>query len=308
MPWWVGPGEAAPTYLTRTDGRALLYAGKINSIIGPSEEGKSWLALLACLQAIRDNRVVTYIDFESDGPSIGGRLKQVGASDRELCRLWYVQPDERYLPHEVHSDLVIVDGLNAFYGLHGIDGNDSIAVTQFNRYVFVPWATAGACVAIIDHTPKNTQPGQGQGAIGSQAKRSVITGASLKVKMTESFGRKRLGHATVYVDKDRCGHVRGLQEEDKSVAQLTVDDRNGTLMTLGPSPWVRKEENAQDRQVSLDREFENALAGGPLSREGLADNLSMGSSHTRFRDNLARLITQGRIVVSPGRPKMHSWV
>lgn len=308
-PWWAGPGEIAPTYLTRHDGRALLYAGKVNSIIGPSEQGKSWLALLATLQALRDGKEVTYVDFESDGSSIGGRLRQMGATDRELAKLRYVQPDARYQTMDMASDLITVDGLNGFYGLHGVDYNSTVEVTQFNRVVFVPWATAGSCVNLIDHTPKNTQPGQGAGAIGSQAKRAVITGASLKLTMTTAFGRGRLGKATVFVDKDRCGHVRGLQCDDGSVAELIADDVNGTKVALTGSPWVAKEANNQNRQVTMDREFARALAGGPLSREGLADNLSMGSSHTRFRDNLARLIADGRITATKvGRATTHTWV
>lgn len=288
----------------------MLYGSKINSIIGPSEQGKSWLALLACLQAIRDGKRVSYVDFESDGPSIGGRLKQMGASDRELALLHYVQPDERYTPHDIYSDLAIVDGLNAFYGLHGVDANNTVEVTQFNRLVFVPWAASGTCVAIVDHTPKNTQPGQGQGAIGSQAKRAVITGASLKVKMTEAFGRSRLGNATVYVDKDRCGHVRGLQEEDGSVAQLTVDDRNGTKVELGPSPWVRKEQGKQDREMTQLQAVARALAEGPMSGTALAGACGYESSqHSSFRSMVERL-TQTNVIrlERQGKSVMHHLV
>lgn len=312
VPWGDGPGEAPPCYLTRSDGRALLYEAKVNSIIGPSEQGKSWIALFAVKQAIAAGKYVEYIDLESDGGSIAGRLTQMGVPRNDIYKhVAYVQPDARYLPgyRTPHGHLVVVDGLNALYGIHGVDYNSSTEVTQLHNLIFKPWADAGRCVVIIDHTPKNTQPGQGAGAIGSQAKRATISGVSLKVQMTEAFGRKRLGKATVFVDKDRPGHVRGLQADDASVAQLVVDDTMGTMVTLGPSPWVAKAHARQDRQVSLDKEFANALALGPLSRTGLADNLSMGAVDSRFRDNLQRLIHEGRIRTEKvGKNVMHSWV
>lgn len=308
VPWWTGPGEAAPTFLTRHDGRALLYAGKVNSIIGPSEQGKSWLALLAVLQALRDGRGVTYVDMESDGGSIGGRLRQMGATDRELARLAYVQPDARYLPMPMYSDLIVLDGINALLALHGVDGNNTNEVTAFNRYVFEPWAASGACVAGLDHVGKPGPGGAQTTAIGSQAKKSVISGSSLRLKMTTTFGRSKLGKATVFVEKDRPGHIRGIECPDHSIAELIADDRNGTKIELQVSPWVDKEANAQDRQVTLDKQFEEALSRGPQSRQGLADLLSFSPTESKYRDALMRLIANGSITVQKqGKVMLHFW-
>ena len=309
VPWWEGDGEAPPTLLARQDGPALLYAGKINAIIGPSEQGKSWLALLACFQAFRLGLEVTYVDFESDGPSIGGRLMQMGLTQRELHRLHYVQPDERYRPGaRVFSDLVIVDGLNTWLGLHGVDYNSSTDVTTFAKLNLFPWAAEGAGVVLLDHTPKNPQPGAAGGPIGSQAKKSIITGCMLQMKMTESFGRKRVGKATIYVEKDRPGYVRGMQMDDKSVAQLVVDDTNGTAVRLTTSPWVAKDASRQDREVTEAAAVRKALQGGPLSRLALALALGHNPNDSAHKRIVERLCLSGHITTwKDGRNLMHKW-
>lgn len=305
--WWEGPGEDPPSALLRADGKGLLYAGKVNSIIGPSESGKSWLALLAVMQHPGQ---VTFVDFESDGPSIAGRLRQMGLPQERLEQIRYLRPDEAYTGRGVGpADLVVVDGLNTFYSLHGVDYIDTVEVTRFHKRVLEPWADLGVCVVVIDHTTKNRGPGQGSGAIGSQAKRATVTGASLLVRMTESFGRKRLGKATVFVDKDRPGYVRGLQCEDDSVAQLIVDDRYAsTTVELDASPWVAKEFVVQDQAVARHAAIQRALADGPLSLRRLAE--LVGRDRNRLDSDLEELESRGLLRRTPGprRSMLHEWV
>jgi hypothetical protein len=66
--------EPSPRFLIRSDHQPLIYPGKINGIIGASESGKTWIALLAVQQAITDGITVTYIDFEDTAPGIITRL------------------------------------------------------------------------------------------------------------------------------------------------------------------------------------------------------------------------------------------
>ena len=68
-----------PELLRRDDGVPLVYIGKLHSINGERESGKSWLALLACLQEMRLGRHVNYVDFEDSASSVVGRL---GGSSR----------------------------------------------------------------------------------------------------------------------------------------------------------------------------------------------------------------------------------
>ena len=116
--------------LARADGQHLLYAGKINGIIGESESGKTWIALHAAAQALREGRRVLYLDFEDSAPGIVSRLKAAGASRGELAALTYTGPDEslhhaaaedlRETLDTIRPDLVVVDGFNAAMQLLGL--------------------------------------------------------------------------------------------------------------------------------------------------------------------------------------------
>ena len=56
--------EALPSMLDRADGETLLYAGKLNSIFGEPGTGKSWVALMAAIEALSRGGSVLWWDFE----------------------------------------------------------------------------------------------------------------------------------------------------------------------------------------------------------------------------------------------------
>ena len=86
-------------FLYRMDGHACFYEGRINGIIGPSESGKTWLALLACVQTINMRRHVLYLDFEDSAISIVTRLKALGLDEATIIeRFHYIRPDEPLTP------------------------------------------------------------------------------------------------------------------------------------------------------------------------------------------------------------------
>src|SRR3954454_5953496 len=64
-----------PTVGHRDDGRGLFYRGKVSSVAGESEAGKSWLMLVTAVDEIRARHPVLYIDFEDDPSGIVERLK-----------------------------------------------------------------------------------------------------------------------------------------------------------------------------------------------------------------------------------------
>jgi hypothetical protein len=53
-----------PAYLTRSDGKALLYPGRPHVFYGESESLKSWAALAACQSVLEAGLTALYIDFE----------------------------------------------------------------------------------------------------------------------------------------------------------------------------------------------------------------------------------------------------
>lgn len=247
--------EPPPTVLARVDGSALFYAGKVNGIIGPSESGKSWIALEAVAQELRHRRPVLYLDFEDTVGGIVSRLRALGVEDELMCRsaqlLAYVGPEEAL--HAVAYaeyaqvlrarawSLIVFDGVNAAMTQDGLDLISNTDATKFFTKITRPASMTGAAVVTIDHVPKD-QEKRGKGGIGAQAKRATITGAAVYVDVNEPFGRGRSGSLSLTVDKDRPGFVRGEANVSGTWAEVTVTAREdgGVAVTFDVPAEVTK--------------------------------------------------------------------
>ena len=224
--WWPKPldlnnteSEPEPCFLTREDGTNLIYRGKVNGLLGESESGKTWIALLAVQQALIAGQSVIYLDFEDSMRGIMGRLRAMGTIDYHLENLVYANPDEM-LGMEASADLyealatfspdlVVLDGVNAAMTLLGLDLTSNTDATKFSQSVLRPLKRGGAGVLTIDHVPKSKE-NRGNYAIGAQAKRADIDGAAIAVEVVAPFGRGQNGELKLTVTKDRPGHVRAI--------------------------------------------------------------------------------------------------
>jgi len=219
--------QVTTSHLLREDGAPAFYPARVNGIIGPSESGKSWVALVAVVQAIEDGQNATILDFEDDEVGVVNRLLALGASPAALREhLAYVSPAEPYAPFmqsgadliehldATSPELILVDGFNAAMGLQGLDLMSNGDATRFFQTVLRPLAARGACVVYVDHTPKNSS--ESAGGIGAQAKRAMTSGCTLKVDVITPFGKGQRGKVRLYVDKDRPGAVRGISAQSKA--------------------------------------------------------------------------------------------
>jgi hypothetical protein len=210
-----------PEILTRTDGRALFYLGKLNGIVGESESAKTWLALLAATQLLKAHRSVMMIDYESDLASILGRLLSMGVPEA-ILRAGYFQyyRIESKLTHQTRAGLeipaagcalVVIDGVTEAMAIQGLKSDSDTDIASF--YEILPkWlADAGPAVVTIDH-PSKARDSRGSYANGSQHKKSGITGAYYGVDVKEPWGKGRRGRTSITVFKDRNGAVRAYSE------------------------------------------------------------------------------------------------
>ncbi len=214
------------TILRRGDGEGLLYSGRVNSLIGASESGKSWLAVEALRQVVTDGGLAVYLDFEDSLPSIVRRLRTVGLADADLARVRVGSPDDPPAGEDANriasgAQLVVFDGMDSALHLAGCDPNSAADVSGFYDGVLRPIAHTGAAVIAVDHVRKRRDTGE-RGAGGSQAKRAKVDGASLRITMTETVAPGRTGRLELHVDKDRPGRVRGLTTAGDLVAFATV--------------------------------------------------------------------------------------
>lgn len=222
-PLFDGSAEALhPSLFRREDGQAILYPGKAHAFNGEPESGKSWAALLACVQAVNDGEPVLYIDFEDTAPTVVSRLVNLGAKPEAImARFTYISPSDplwwhdkvtgaglefNQLLEERPFSLAIIDGVTEAMVLHGLDINSNNDVATFYKILPRRIQAKGTATVQIDHVPKSKE-NRGRGGIGGQHKLAGID-VSFTFEVTAPFGIGRSGAARISIEKDRPGQLR----------------------------------------------------------------------------------------------------
>jgi len=233
--------QPEPEFLARNDGHRLFYRGKINALLGESESGKTWVALLAVKQALEIQQKVIYLDFEDSGKGILSRLRSLGLENRHFANFTYANPDQNLTLNErmdlvdalteIVPELIILDGVNAAMTLLALDLTSNRDATFFSQQLLKPLALSGACVITIDHVPKS-KDNRGNYAIGAQAKRADINGCAIAVEVTLPFGKGMNGELNLKVTKDRPGAVREHSKEAKFAGTVELRSTAEGMVTM----------------------------------------------------------------------------
>jgi hypothetical protein len=289
-----------PTMMARIDGACLLYPGLIHSFHGESESGKSLVVQYECVRQINAGNDVLYVDFESDAPSIVGRLLEMGA-DRELLakHFRYVHPEadvmaewEHYAWNQLLAQpytLAVIDGVTDALGVAGASSTDNDDIAKWSRQV--PRTIAkktGAAVVLIDHVTKDSDT-RGRFAIGGQAKMAGLDGAAYVVEVIEPLGRGLRGTVVLRVAKDRPGGVRpkcgSFRKGDRTqeAARIVVDSTSGAgiefeIHAPSTNPVVEQSQEAREtfrptglmEKVSKFLEREGGYQSGNKVRSGVS--------------------------------------
>jgi KaiC/GvpD/RAD55 family RecA-like ATPase len=311
--WWPAPiaeratqaaEEPAPTHLFRDDGQSLFYSGKVNGLIGESESGKSWIALLAIRQAVSEGQRCLVLDFEDSPASLRRRLLALDLTDDQLALIDYADPQEALgfaqsadLQEALgrHYRLVLADGVNVAMTLMGFDLNSNTDATEFSTRLLRPMARTGACVITVDHVPKNPDT-RGKGGIGAQQKRALQDGACLLVEVVEPFGKGRSGNLRLTVDKDRNGHVRGLAAGGKYVGKVHLESDDDTVRMWIAAPDDRPPAERSGWQPTMVMERVSRLlerATQPMSGREIQE--SVGGRREVVLKAIAELVAGGYI-------------
>jgi ABC-type dipeptide/oligopeptide/nickel transport system ATPase component len=271
--------EPAPEFLSRNDGHRLFYKGKINGLLGESESGKTWVALLAVKQALEIEQKVIYLDFEDSGKGILARLRSLGVEDHRFQTFTYANPDQNLTLDEridlvdalmeIQPDLIVVDGVNAAMTLLGLDLTSNRDATFFSQQLLKPLALSGACVITIDHVPKS-KDNRGNYAIGAQAKRADINGCAIAVEVVQPFGKGMNGELLLKVTKDRPGAVREHSKEAKFAGRVLLNSsQEGMVKMMIESPQMPTGERTRPTHLmeSVSKILESAMT--PLSKSAV---------------------------------------
>lgn len=308
-----------PSELARVDGVMLLYPGKVNGLLGPSESGKTWIVLLAASQAMALGRQVVMLDFEDTVIGLVERLRALGVADDVIRnQVIYLAPSEPLtqatqndlmaLLGEVSPALVILDGVNAAMTTMGLDMNSNTDATNFHINLLLPMSRTGAAVVVVDHTPKNDHEGLSSGGIGAQAKRAAMTGAAIKVEVIKQFSRGHAGLLKLTVDKDRGGHVRMAADGGKVVGMAHLEPGpDGTLSVRIEASEPAENEAGEFRPTTLMGRVMEFLTEHPgaTSRSILAEHLG---KDRYVREAVDALVADGYVgrANGPNRAILHS--
>lgn len=252
-----------PTILRRSDGVGLFYQGRVNVLYGQSESAKSWIALAACQQEMALGERVMYLDFEDEPTFTLVRLNELGVGDDDVRALFtYVHPED---PHQdmqrnrfgtatvtdigrTNADLlaaalqardpslIVVDGMTALYGLHGLDTNDAASTDIITTWLKRLCRNGRSTVIVIDHTGKGAV--RGSSPIGAHHKIAMAQGTALQAHPINRPMPGVVGMVELLIHKDRPGQVRSRspRKEPAVAAVVTFDstEPGRVLVTIDP--------------------------------------------------------------------------
>lgn len=245
-----------PTLMPRSDGPALLYPGRVHSLHGESESGKSMAIQAEAGRLIHLAQPVLYIDFESDATTVVGRLLEMGIPPALVAEhLDYRRPEinPANATHELRAfyamlehtyTLAVIDGVTEALHVFGTATKDNDELTGWIRNVPKRIARhTGAATVLIDHVTKDADT-RGRFAIGGQAKMAALDGAAYVVEVSEPLGRGLRGVIILRVAKDRPGSVRPhagtFRKTDRTqeAARVIVDSRTPGRIAVTVEPPV----------------------------------------------------------------------
>lgn len=304
--------QPAPAILARVDGVSIIYAGKIHSFVGESESGKSWGALVACLQEIRLGHPVAYLDFEDDAPTVVGRMLALGATWEQLIAHFdYRRPEEPFSLEALFDivgrrpTLAVIDGVTEAMTAHDLDPDKNRDSAKFIAMLPRPLARAGAAVIQVDHVTKNPET-RGRYAIGAQHKRAAVTGAQYTFTVSKPIGRGLAGVVTISVEKDKPGHVRRASAGKKAAELHLSSNPDGSIVTAELRPAAGGDAGAFRPTVLMERASRQleAVGAAGLTKNGLKTAAGGHAEHVALAAEV--LIAEGYVrVIRQGQAQMH---
>lgn len=302
------PEPPAPAVLLADDGVGMFYAGQVNYLFGDPEAGKSWVALAAVVETLRDGGRAAVIDLDHNGAvATVRRLESLGADLRalgDLERFRYVEPLDAEHMRDVVADLaawqagvVVVDSLGELLPLFGASSNSPDDFTAVHAVTLKPLAMSGAAVIVIDHLAKSEESRK-LGATGTIAKRRAAGGSSLRAVVIEPFAPGRGGAVELRIHKDRHGGLRRFRpsSDHEPAAGVFRMFPDGGWQVFAPAPEAPKADEVDRIEATIVGLLETTPA--PLSLRAIRSNIA--GKAVKVDEALTRLVASGRVKRTPG--------
>ena len=233
-----------PTMLRRSDGKYLIYPGKLHSIYGEPGHGKTWVLLHLVKEQLEAGKVVAYLDYDEDdgGKSMALRLLALGVDPNTvLANLRYLNPQGLGRDQELwkklkrklrkwQPSLVVVDTMAPALVELGLNEKDNAEVGAW--YAHARWLLRGLISApalvIVDHVVKSGE-GRGRWARGAGDKLGRLH-AAYSVDSAVPFSRTNEGYIELIIAKDRGGEI-GREGDLAAIVKFTPSN-NGERLTI----------------------------------------------------------------------------
>jgi hypothetical protein len=315
-----GTVTTPPRVMGRTDGVMMLYPGRVHSVAGEPEAGKSWVCLAAAAEAmLLRGEHVFYFDYEDTAHGIVSRLRALGVPDNLILALFhYIRPGQpldttarhlvRRMAEEAPPSLVILDGVSEAMTMEGLEMNDNSDVVKFYErlprwMVTLPGETGdGPSVVMIDHVKKRGNEDTGHGdrsGIGGQHKLAGLDGCQFILRTVLAFSPGHPGMSRMYVTKDRHGLVRE-HARNHVIAELHVNgDRSRVDVQLRPPSGMPRDVSGRPRPTTLMGQIWEWVRTHPDQGRTAIRNGVPGNNQAKG-DALEALIREGYLEVRDG--------
>jgi hypothetical protein len=229
----LAPGLRKPRPRPRTFDQ-LLYPGKLHSLAGEPESGKTVVVLWWLLRIMRLGHPVVLFDEETGPDQLLDLFQALGAEEQILARYlhYYPYPEVNWtspdgITHlhkvmaEVNPVLTAFDSCATMMSAAGLRENDPADVTKLWTRTLAPLGrTFGSAVVVTDHDSKDGM--SSRYARGSTAKLAAVD-VGFKLAAVTAFSRDMDGALELAVTKDRPGCLYRRWKVTVTRAPLTLD-------------------------------------------------------------------------------------
>jgi hypothetical protein len=189
----------------------LVYPGRRHVFSGPQETAKTLAAYIVALEEIRHGGNVVLVDLDMGPWDARDRLRDLAATDKELERLHYIEPDTPPTPDNLLGlialtpSLVVIDAAAGAFELASLDDHKRTDVEKFAGLYLRPFWKLGVATITLDHVVKATKD-RGGYAIGSERK---VGGCDVHLgfEPVRKLTRGGSGLYRIVTHKDRLGRL-----------------------------------------------------------------------------------------------------
>jgi hypothetical protein len=303
----------------------LIYPGRRHVLSGPQESAKTLAAYAIALAEIRAGGLVLLIDLEMGPHDARERLRDLRATDGDLDRLLYVEPetpaDAEIIAAlvELAPTLVVIDAAAGAYDLQGLDDNKRADVERFAGIFIRAFWLAGIATVLIDHVVKNSEA-RGKYAIGSERKVGSAD-VHLGFEVVTPISRGGTGLYKIITHKDRGGWLsrpKAAEFELRSDPQTHAIDWTFCAPREQAGAWqptalmerVSRYLEAQSEPVSRNAIEKDVKGKRDYKRLAIDCLIEEGFAGESSGTNRARLIASVRPFredeFAPGSPRLDS--